>query len=81
MGSGPGQFDGAFGLALNADGHLLVADGYNGRIQRFDLDGHYLGELRLGPYRTPRDIALGRTGSCTSPRGGTSRSRSSIATG
>jgi len=42
-GSGPGQFQIPHGLAT--DGKVLyVADRGNMRIQRFDLDGHYLGE-------------------------------------
>ena len=42
-GSGPGQFQIPHGIAN--DGKILyVADRGNARIQRFDLDGHYLGE-------------------------------------
>ncbi len=42
-GTGPGQFNLPHGLALR-DGVIYVADRQNGRIQRFDLDGKYLGE-------------------------------------
>jgi DNA-binding beta-propeller fold protein YncE len=42
-GSGPGQFQIPHGIAF--DGKVLyVADRTNARIQRFDLDGRYLGE-------------------------------------
>ena len=42
-GKGPGQFSVPHGLGY--DGKVLyVADRQNDRIQRFDLDGHYLGE-------------------------------------
>jgi hypothetical protein len=42
-GTGPGQFHVPHGIAN--DGKILyVADRQNARLQRFDLDGHYLGE-------------------------------------
>jgi DNA-binding beta-propeller fold protein YncE len=42
-GKGPGQFQVPHGLGY--DGKVLfVADRQNNRIQRFDIDGHYLGE-------------------------------------
>lgn len=42
-GTGPGQFNLPHGLVLR-DGVIYVADRQNGRIQRFDLEGKYLGE-------------------------------------
>ena len=42
-GTGPGQFNLPHGIALR-DGVIYVADRQNGRIQRFDLAGKYLGE-------------------------------------
>jgi hypothetical protein len=42
-GTGPGQFHLVHGIAAG-DGILYVADRQNGRIQRFNLDGKYLGE-------------------------------------
>jgi hypothetical protein len=42
-GSGPGQFQIPHGIA-NDGRTLYVADRQNARIQRFGLDGHYLGE-------------------------------------
>ena len=56
-GSGPGQFKIPHGIAT--DGKVLyVADRENARVQRFDLDGRYLGEwTHLG-----RPFALKLTG-------------------
>jgi len=42
-GSGPGQFHLPHGLAAR-DGIIYVADRQNGRLQRFNLEGRYLGE-------------------------------------
>jgi sugar lactone lactonase YvrE len=41
-GNGPGQFDVAHGLALDADGLLWVMDRENSRIQVFDADGNFV---------------------------------------
>jgi hypothetical protein len=51
-GSGPGQFQIPHGIAFDGKSVLYVADRGNTRIQRFDLDGRYLGEWsHLGrPY-------------------------------
>jgi DNA-binding beta-propeller fold protein YncE len=43
-GTGPGQFHLPHGITVDRDGVLYVSDRENGRIQRFDLDGRYLGE-------------------------------------
>ena len=43
-GSGPGQFNIPHGIAFDGKGVLFVADRGNARIQRFDLEGHYLGQ-------------------------------------
>jgi len=45
-GKGPGQFDVAHGIAIDANGRLWVADRENQRIQIFDQDGNYLKELK-----------------------------------
>jgi DNA-binding beta-propeller fold protein YncE len=42
-GTGPGQFRLPHSIAMR-DGTIYVADRENGRIQRFDLEGQYLGE-------------------------------------
>jgi DNA-binding beta-propeller fold protein YncE len=56
-GTGPGQFQIPHGIAYEGK-TLYVADRGNSRVQRFDLDGHYLGEwTNLG-----RPFALKVTG-------------------
>jgi DNA-binding beta-propeller fold protein YncE len=45
-GKGPGEFNLPHGIAIdNATGTLFVADRENGRVQKFDLEGKYLGEI------------------------------------
>lgn len=45
-GSGPGQFNLPHGIAVDSESILYIADRENGRIQKFDLDGRYLGEWK-----------------------------------
>jgi hypothetical protein len=56
-GSGPGQFRRPLGIALDSEDILYVADHDNERVQRFALDGSYLGEFPT-PL-PPRGIAVG----------------------
>lgn len=39
QGGGPGQFNGAQGIALDTEGNIFVADTNNDRIQKFDQNG------------------------------------------
>ena len=43
-GTGPGEFRQPHGIAVDDRGVIYVADRRNARLQRFDLDGKYLGE-------------------------------------
>ena len=47
-GSGPGQFRLPHGITIDRDNIIYVADRENGRVQKFDLDGKFLGEWPLG---------------------------------
>jgi len=60
-GTGPGQFRQPHGITVDDQGVVYVADRNNARLQRFDLDGKYLGEWNdLGKVTTVtfRDGAL-----------------------
>ncbi|UYV60480.1 nhl-1 [Cordylochernes scorpioides] len=41
-GSGPGEFDGLAGIAVNRIGQIIVSDRYNNRLQLFDPSGRFL---------------------------------------
>jgi len=43
-GTGPGQFHLPHSIQIDENGVIYVADRENGRVQRFDLEGKYLGE-------------------------------------
>ncbi|HEV2987099.1 MAG TPA: 6-bladed beta-propeller [Candidatus Angelobacter sp.] len=44
-GTGPGQFHLPHSIVVDENGILYVADRENGRIEKFDLDGKFLGEF------------------------------------
>jgi DNA-binding beta-propeller fold protein YncE len=47
-GTGPGQFNLVHSIQIGADGLVYVADRENGRVQRFDQSGKFLGEWVYG---------------------------------
>jgi sugar lactone lactonase YvrE len=57
-GSGPGQFQVAHGIAIDAKGLLWVADRENQRIQLFDQDGTFVREVKYKGL--PCSIDIGR---------------------
>jgi hypothetical protein len=44
-GAGPGEFNLPHAIQIDRDGTIYVADRENGRIQKFDLDGKFLGQI------------------------------------
>jgi len=57
-GSGPGQFQVAHGIDIDADGRLWVADRENQRIQIFTADGAFVREIKYAGL--PCDLDIGR---------------------
>jgi DNA-binding beta-propeller fold protein YncE len=62
-GSGPGQFIGPSGVAVDGDGNWLVADTANHRLQLLTPDGTHLktiGSRGSGPgqFNCPQGVAL-----------------------
>jgi sugar lactone lactonase YvrE len=55
-GTGPGQFQVAHGIAIDARGLLWVADRENQRIQVFDSDGTFVREIRYAGLPCSLDI-------------------------
>jgi sugar lactone lactonase YvrE len=45
LGTGPGEFDQPHALAIDSHNRLLVGDRNNNRVQIFDLNGKFLGQL------------------------------------
>lgn len=66
-GTGRGQFENPRGIAVDAAGHIYVADAGNSRIQKFSPDGEFLASLGKagtgeGELREPNGIAVDSTG-------------------
>lgn len=66
-GSGPGEFNIPYDLAVGKDGRLNVVDSGNYRIQIFDRDGKYLSNFgsagkQPGQFARPKEIAADADG-------------------
>ena len=66
-GSDRGQFDGPTGIAVDANGNVLVADTNNGRIEKFSTTGGFLSSMGIkgtgyGQLGAPNGIAIDRVG-------------------
>jgi DNA-binding beta-propeller fold protein YncE len=66
-GSGPSQFDDPEGIAINASGHVYVADTGNNRIQVFEDDGTFVNQWGSigssnGLFNEPTGITINETG-------------------
>lgn len=59
----PGQFWGARGVAVSPDGEVLVTDNSRGRVQRFTVEGNYIGDLGTGMDVRMGPIEVGTDGS------------------
>jgi hypothetical protein len=80
-GGAPGQFRVPHGLAFDGQSVLYVADRDNGRVQRFDLNGRYLGEWshlgRVGAIAFSRGALWAATGIRSAESAGGQRGSSS----
>ncbi len=76
-GTGDGELNMPWGVAVTAGGEVYVADWRNDRIQRFDADGRHLATLGSsgvgdGQFRRPAGVAVDDDGTCTWQTGATS---------
>ena len=69
-GTGPGQFDLPHWVALDAAGHVYVADRSNARIQVFDDSGHFLSQWSGKQLGRPYAIAIDHHGKAYIADGG-----------
>ena len=67
QGSGTGQFNRPYGITADAAGNIWVADGLNGRVQRFNTSGIYQSTLG-GPGTAPGQFIVA-TGVGVAPGG------------
>ena len=67
LGSGEGQFNNPYGIAVNESGYVYVADTYNNRIQVFSADGTFVtawGSQGIGidQFWYPYAVAVNQSG-------------------
>jgi hypothetical protein len=72
-GSGPREFHLPHAIQIGEDGTIYVADRENGRIEEFDLDGGYLGEIaglgRIYSFKLVGDVIWAGTQRLDQPPG------------
>jgi len=61
-GTGKGEFDSPTGIAVDANGNVLVADTNNRRIEKFSPTGAFLSIMGQGELSAPNGIAVDRAG-------------------
>ena len=66
-GTGNGQFNSPFGIAVEPSGNFWVADLYNNRVQKFNSNGEYLSQFGSsgsgnGQFQSPAHIAISPAG-------------------
>ena len=52
-GTGPGQFEGVWGVSTDAMGNVYAADTFNRRVQKLDAAGDFIREWNLGANGAP----------------------------
>ncbi|HRN96619.1 MAG TPA: hypothetical protein PLD54_04185, partial [Candidatus Levybacteria bacterium] len=62
-GSGEGEFNGIWGVAIDSAGNIYVSDAQNDRIQKFDADGNFILQwgsegTANGQFQEPTGIAV-----------------------
>jgi len=60
-GTGPGQFDEAYGCEIEHDGNVLILDRRGKRLQRFSPKGVYIDEFRDPSWSNPSELAINRS--------------------
>ena len=60
-GNQDGQFNSPRGMCLDSSYNLLVCDYFNNRVQRFSLDGHFIGKTTV-PLQNPFQIVTAPDG-------------------
>ena len=60
-GNQDGQFNSPRGMCLDSSYNLLVCDYFNNRVQRFSLDGHFIGKTTV-PLQSPFQIVTAPDG-------------------
>jgi DNA-binding beta-propeller fold protein YncE len=69
-GTGPGEFNTVHSIAMGPDNNLYVADRENGRLQKFDQTGKFLGEWKYGgQFYTVTFSQKGELFAATHPKG------------